>query len=114
MNKEMKEKMIKARKEMKLAFPNLYDERWVEKAADTGYKQLTEDLRKQDPKLGEAAASKKGYNLIAIIYYTAFENALNTFFEQCLDDTVTNCELYLDELHKITAQMKEIVNSKNQ
>ena len=106
MNKELKAKLIKHNEEMRAAFPNLYDQRWVEKTADEGFKHLVEDLKKADPRLGQLADAKSGYNVFAVIYYSAFEQALNTFFAQCLDDTVTNCNMMLDELQKVTAEIK--------
>lgn len=106
MNKELKEKLIKHNQEMRAAFPNLYDQRWVEKTADEGFKQLVKDFKKVDKRLGELAEAKSGYNVFAVIYYSAFESALNTFFVQCLDDSITNCNMYLDKLQKITAEIK--------
>ena len=106
MNKKLKEEMIRHRQEMRAAFPNLYDMRWVEKSADEGFKELVKNLKSVSPRLGEAAGREKGYNVIAVIYYTAFENALNTFFAQCMDDTMTSVELILDEFQKVTAELK--------
>lgn len=106
MNKELKKKLFKRNEEMKAAFPTLYDKRWVEKAADKGFKELVEGIKKVDPKLGEIAERKEGYNVFAIIYYSSFEDALNTFFMECLDDTLTTCELVIDKLQKVTAEIK--------
>jgi hypothetical protein len=106
MNKELKAKLIKHNEETRAAFPNLYDQRWVEKSADNGFKQLVKDFKKVDQRLGELAEAKSGYNVFAVIYYSAFEAALNTFFVQCLDDSITNCKLILDKFQKITAEIK--------
>lgn len=106
MNKEMKEKIIKRNAENRAAFPNLYDQRWVEKAADKGFKELIKDFEKTDPKLAELAKAKEGYNVFAIIYYSSFEAALNTFFMQCMDDSITTVELILDEFKNVTAEIK--------
>ena len=106
MNKEMKEKIIKRNAENRAAFPNLYDQRWVEKAADKGFKELIKDLEKIDPKLAELAKAKEGYNVFAIIYYSSFEDALNTFFMQCMDDSITTVKLILDEFKNVTAEIK--------
>ena len=107
MNKELKEKIIKRNAENRAAFPNLYDKRWVEKAADEGFKSLIKDMEKIDPKLAEFAKRENGYNVFAVIYYSSFEDALNTFFMECLDDTITNITLCVDELHKLSAEIKE-------
>lgn len=106
MNKKLKEKLIQNNKEMRAAFPNLYDLRWVEKAADKGWKELIETMRDVEPKYAEIAERQKGYNVFAVIYFTAFENALNTFFAQCLDDTITSVELDIRKLENIKAQIK--------
>ena len=106
MNKEMKKKLIRKNVENREAFPALYDQRWVEKAADQGFKDLVKDLKKTDPKLGALAEAKDGYNVFAVIYYSSFEAALNTFFMQCLEDSITSVELCINELQKVTAQIK--------
>lgn len=103
MNKELKQKLIKHNKEMRAAFPNLYDQRWVEREADKGWKEVVKSLNQASPnyKLNE-----KELNIFAVVYYSAYEQALNTFFAQCLDDTLTTAELTLQELQKITAEIK--------
>ena len=106
MNKKLKEKLIQNNKEMRAAFPNLYDMRWVEKAADKGWKDLVKDMKGVEPKLAEIAERQKGYNVFAAIYFSAFETALNTFFSQCLDDTITSVELDIRKLENIKAQIK--------
>lgn len=103
----MKEKLIKRNEEIRAAFPSLYSNKWVEDAADKGWKELVEELTKIDPKLGEVARRDEGLNVFAIIYYTAFEDALNTFFMQCLDDSITSVKLAMDEFHKVTAEMQQ-------
>ena len=111
MNKELKEKIIKRNAEQRAAFPDLYEQRWVEKAADKGFKDLIKGMEKIDPRLAEIAKKKDGYNVFAVIYYSSFEAALNTFFMQCLDDTLTTVRLTLDELQKVTAEI--ITNTKD-
>lgn len=105
MNKELKEKIIKRNAEQRAAFPNLYEQRWVEKAADKGFKDLIKDIEKISPKMAELAKKQDGYNVFAVIYYSSFEAALNTFFMQCLDDTLTTVRLTLNELQKVTAEI---------
>lgn len=107
MNKTLREKLIKKHEENKEAFPRLYEQRWVEKAATDGWNQLVKDMKKIDPKLAEAARSQKGYNVLAVIYFSSFESALNTFFSQCMDDTITTVQLRVDELQKVTAELEE-------
>lgn len=106
MNKKLKEKIIKRNEEMRAAFPCLYDQRWVEKAADDGFKELVKNLKDTDPKLGMLAESKEGYNVFAIIYYSSFEAALNTFFGQCMEDMLTTVNLSLNKLQEITAEIR--------
>lgn len=106
MNKELKAKIIKHRQEMQAAFPNLYDQRWVERAADQGWKDVVRNLEQNCPGFAEVAKNNKGFNIFATLYFTAFEDALNTFFKRCLDDTVTTCKLSLDRIDQITAELK--------
>lgn len=109
MNKKLKEALIKKHNENKELFPSLYEQRWVEKAATDGWNELVKDFEKVSPKLAEELEKKDGYNPLAVIYYTAFENALNTFFHQVMEDGMTTVELSLDELQKLTAEIKEII-----
>lgn len=106
MNKKLKEQLIKKNQEMRAAFPNLYDMRWVEKAADKGFNEFVKDIKNADAKLGTLAEAKEGYNVFAVLYYSSFECALNTFFSQCMDDTLTSVELIIDEFQKATAEIK--------
>ena len=106
MNKELKEKLIKHSEKMQGAFPSLYSQRWVEKAADEGWKDVVDSLEESQPGFKKVMHEKAG-NIFEVVYYSAFEKALNTFFVQCLDDTITNCELCLNDLHKITAEIKK-------
>lgn len=107
MNKTLKEKIIKKHEENKEAFPNLYDQRWVEKAATDGWNRLVKGMEKMAPELAKYAREKEGYNIFAVIYYTSFENALNTFFMQCMDDSIANVQLILDEFQKVSAEIRE-------
>ena len=103
MNKEIKEKLAKA-SEARAAFPNLYDHKWVEKAADKGWKDVVDTLEKSTPGF-KKVTTERVVNIFAVVYYTAFEKALNTFFAQCLEDTITTCDLCMDELKKVTAEI---------
>lgn len=105
MNKELKKKLIKAHEEARAAFPHLYDHKWVEKAADKGWKDVIDNLEKSSPGFTKAM-SDHTINIFAVVYYSAFEDALNTFFAQCMEDTQTSISLCMDELLKITAEIK--------
>ena len=83
---------------------SLYNLEWVEKAADDGYEEF----------LGIFNGSLKGTNRIskdnyhfAMIYYAAFEHALNVFIQQVLEDGITSITLNLNELCKVTAAINE-------
>lgn len=106
MNKKLKAKIIKHNQEMRAAFPSLYDQRWVEKAADEGWKEVVDGLSRQVDGFMELAEGNSGTNILATLYYSAFENALNTFIKQCLDDSLTTVELCMNELQKVTASIK--------
>ena len=105
MNKKLKEKLIKKNQEMRAAFPSLYEHRWVEQAADKGWKDVIDTLDKSVPSL-KKPTHERALNIFAAVYYTAFENALNTFLAQCLDDALTEVQLTMRELQKVTAEIK--------
>jgi hypothetical protein len=48
-----------------------------------------------------------------MIYYGAFEHALNTFFEQVLEDGMTQIELSIKEWDKVTALENKVDNLRN-
>ena len=106
MNKELKAKLKKRNKEMRAAFPNLYDQRWVERAADKGWKNVVNGLDEVQPGF-KRVTNERTVSIFEVVYYSAFEDALNTFFAQCLEDSLTEVQLQLDKLHKITAEIKE-------
>lgn len=106
MNKELKAKLKKRSKEMRAAFPNLYDQRWVERAADKGWKNVVNGLDEVQPGF-KRVMNERIVSIFEVVYYSAFEDALNTFFAQCLEDSSTEVQLQLDKLHKITAEIKE-------
>lgn len=101
--------MDKKAKEKFTAHPNsLYNEKWVEKAAtkrfENYYKVFLESIPEYMRK--EMDSPELRYRL-SLIYYTAFEDALNTFMLQMLNDTVTDMKLCMDELGKVTARIKK-------
>lgn len=104
MDKELKEKIIANHFEMKDAFPHLYDCEWVEKAADEGWNRCKDGIIKAMP---NAAENTKVLDIFAVIYYTSFEDALNSFFHECMEDTIASCELCMNEIQKVTAEMME-------
>ena len=105
MDKELKEKIIAHHVEKKDAFPHLYDCEWIEKAADEGWMRCKEAIMQSMPK----AADKAGVmDILAVIYYTSFEDALNTFLRECMEDLVASCELCMNEFQKVTAEMKDL------
>ena len=105
MDKELKEKIIAHHIETKNAFPHLYDCEWVEKAADEGWNRCKEGIIKSMP---EVAGKAKALEILAVVYYTSFEDALNTFYRECMEDMIANCELCMNEIQKVTAEMKEL------
>lgn len=99
MNKKLKEKFTE--------WPtSLYNMEWVE---ETATKRYNEFLRLFNNSLPEDKCIKPDNNRFAMIYYAAFEDALNACIEQVLDDGMTSIELCLDEFCKLTATMKEKV-----
>ena len=96
MEKELKEKFT--------AYKNsLYNEEWVVKAADEGYADFLEifndSIEKPDLRI-----SKDNYRF-AMIYYGAFEHALNTFMRQVLEDQINKWELDIRDLTNIMAKL---------
>lgn len=80
---------------------SLYNKKWVKTAAESGYIEFLEIVNGAS----KDAAKRIEHNnfWFELLYYSAFEKALNTFFRQVLDDTMCNVNLYIDELHEITA-----------
>ena len=89
---------------------SMYNCEWVEKAATDGFKNILETWKKINPE--DSDKMEENTRGLAIIYYMAFEDALNTFFVQALDDTTTEVELCLNELNKITVEFKKLEKKK--
>ena len=106
MDKELKEKLIRHHEENKAAFPDLYNNEWVENAADSGWKETIDDLCKTMPEFKKIVENDSALYLFTVFYYASFEKALNTFFMKIMDDTITTCELAINELQKVTAEIK--------
>ena len=87
---------------------SLYNNEWVQKAAEDGYKNFLKAANNANPNVAKHIEHNNFW--FELLYYSAFEAALNTFIQQVLEDTKCNVELYLDELHKITATI-DIQNS---
>ncbi len=107
MDRTLKEKIIAKHVEAKDAFPHLYDCEWVEKAADEGWSRCKEGIIKAMP---EAAEKAKALEILAVVYYTSFKDALNTFYRECMEDTIASCELCMNEIQKVTAEIKELTD----
>lgn len=98
-------------KELKKKFtdisPSLYNEQWVEQAADKGYGEFINSLKVLVPPDSTRTVdniSKSAW--LKILYYGAFEAALNTFYEQVLDDHMTSIQLCINEWEKVVAKIK--------
>lgn len=97
MNKKLKEKFTE--------WPtSLYNLDWVVKTATKRYNEF---LRLFNSSLPEDKRIKADNNRFALIYYAAFEDALNACIEQVMKDGITSIELCLDEFCKLTASMKD-------
>lgn len=83
---------------------SLYQKEWVEETATEGYERMIQNIRDNYPNLAEAISKSEW--LWQIIYFTAFEDSLNTFFLKCIEDNVHKVELQMNELSKITARIK--------
>ena len=85
---------------------SLYKLEWVESAADKGYKEFVEDIRKSLVKedVLEIPVVQK---TLAVLYYSSFETALNAFLKQVLEDHLNEIVLSMDELCKVTAEMRK-------
>lgn len=85
---------------------SLYKLEWVESSADKGYKEFIEAIRKslvKDDVLGIPVVQKT----LAVLYYSSFETALNVFLKQVLEDHLNEIVLSMDELCKVTAEMRK-------
>jgi hypothetical protein len=103
MNKKLKESFNRHKN-------TLYNQEWIEKAADEGYEKFLKCFNDSisDPKL----RISKDNSRFAVIYYAAFEDAMNTFYRQALDDHMTELEFYFDELEKVTAKLYQSIKKK--
>lgn len=100
MDKKLKKKFT--------AFPtSLYDKKWVEKAADKGLEEFIETWNETQSVRLSKDENKSAYHMIAFLYYSAFESALQTFFQQVLEDGMTDITLCMDELHKLHAEITD-------
>jgi len=97
MRKDLKEKLLKHDY-------SLYNQEWIEQTATDGFKRVMDNLHKNEPVF--AAAMEKCLWPFEVMYYTAFEDALNTFLLKCLGDDMSKVRLCLDDLHKITATLE--------
>ena len=87
---------------------SIYKQKWVEKSAMKGFERFFKSLKESYPEDMRDKLEIPAYkNHIRILYFTAFEDALNTFFVQCLDDTISQLNLYMDELGKVTATITD-------
>lgn len=82
---------------------SLYDMKWVEKAATQGFEEYYKALCESLPENENIGRSRHG---ISILYYSAFESALNTFYRQVLHDNLTEVEICMNELGQLTARIK--------
>ncbi len=98
MQKDVKEKLTKSGS-------SLYDREWIEKAADKGYNDFLQAANAANP-VAKNIIEKNNF-WFEILYYSAFESALNTFIFQMLEDAMTEVNLCLDEFHKVTATVKD-------
>ena len=104
MSEELKKKFT--------AFPtSFYNMEWVAQAATEGYEDF---LKIFNDSLPADKAIKPDNERFAMIYYGAFEHALNIMLKQVLDDTKTLIELDMRNLEKITAIMKQLADEKEQ
>lgn len=92
-------------------FPlSLYNTKWVEKAADKGLKEFIKAWNDSAPSQKVRVSKNENeatYHMLAFLYYSAFENALNTFMTQVLEDSMAEIKLCVDELHKLHAEITE-------
>ena len=102
MSEELKKKFT--------AFPtSFYNMEWVAQAATEGYEDF---LKIFNESLPADMAIKPDNERFAMIYYGAFEHALNIMLKQVLNDTQTQIELDIRELENITAIMKQLADEK--
>lgn len=83
---------------------SLYNKEWVENAAKEGFGDFVKTLQGA---VNDKSRITKANRSLQLLYYGAFEHALNTFIRQVFDDQIKEMEFYLDELGKLTATFKE-------
>ena len=104
MNKEIKKKLKKGGS-------TIYDKEWIEKVADERFDDFirifNESLQGSEKKLHLTRECDFRFGLL---YYGAFEHAINMILHRVLDDTTTEIEFLMGELNKVTATIKKKKN----
>ena len=92
----------------KVSALRLYDNEWIEQAADKGFKRYFDALKQSYPENMRQKLDDKAFaEHCATLYYTAFEDSLNAFFLQVLEDNMHEVSLAMDELCKVTASIND-------
>ena len=87
-------------------FGSFYNIEWIEQAATKGFDEFYKTFLASLPEKYKQNDTLLRHR-ISILYYTAFESALNIFLQQAIQDSLTDVELCLDELGKLTARIKK-------
>ena len=106
MDKELKKKLTKNGS-------SLYDKEWIEKAADEGFDDFIRIFNDSLPDDSKYRINRESNFRFALLYYGAFEHALNTMIQQVFDDMMTEVELYMNELHRVTANIRVVKKNKH-
>lgn len=83
---------------------SLLDPQWIKENAEKSYKDFWERVSKAYPEVGEKGMEALE-RLSRVIFYAAYEDALNIFICQIMEDTMHEVSVCIDELGKLTAEI---------
>jgi len=91
----------------------LYNKEWVEKVADEGFDDFisifNESLEGENAKYRITRECNFRFGLL---YYGAFEHAVNMIIHQIMKDNNTELEFYMEQLNKVVAIIKKFKDKK--
>lgn len=99
------------KKQLQKNFPSIYNNEKIAEMAKKGFNRfwtafkesiIPDEAKDKGDKMMESVKAR-----FEMLYYTAFEDALNTFLVVCIEDTMHEVELCVNELRDVTAEIKE-------
>ena len=89
---------------------SIYKPEWIEKEAQDGFNKFFDMLQHCSQGTGilqEKLKDPDVKSFLHTLYCTAFHDAINTFVFQVLEDEVTEIDMCVDKLGKVTAGLHD-------